>query len=514
MRALFNKPPQVTEPLPPQDDEIAVLRTVMAALETSHGYEEAACAAINAACCALGWDLCSVWRVNHDTNKLIMDASSHRDPSLEPAPGEKLTLAKGEGVLGRAWERHEIIIEENEATILRHFFGPSAPIGATHIGLPISHQGRIYGVLSFFAYTPWIITERRIELLKCIGDLLSTALERIRYSAISQEQAQSANAVNSVLREVTQTTEESTAIQTALDTIRHEFNWEYGSFWGLDEKENVLRFVIESGDAGEEFRQVTHNSTFAKGVGVAGRTWASNNLVYEPDLGQVTDCVRAPAAQRAGVRSGVCLPIVVDNKVVGTMDFFATRTIDLNDTRREALRNTAFLVSHAIERIRGTQRISEAATHLLDSIAEVEKEVHSARTIADEAARITTDAGRIIKELDTSSTEIGAVVKTITAIAEQTNLLALNATIEAARAGEAGKGFAVVANEVKELAHETSGATDEVNLKVGRIQSDATNVSSTLDEVSAAVERINTAQQAIAALLHNQTDVTRAVLGG
>ncbi len=62
-----------------------------------------------------------------------------------------------------------------------------------------------------------------------------------------------------------------------------------------------------------------------------------------------------------------------------------------------------------------------------------------------------------------SAPKIGEVVKLISGIAAQTNLLALNATIEAARAGEAGRGFAVVAAEVKALAAQTAGATEEIS---------------------------------------------------
>ena len=92
----------------------------------------------------------------------------------------------------------------------------------------------------------------------------------------------------------------------------------------------------------------------------------------------MTDCVRAPAAQRAGVKSGVCLPIMVGGEVVGTMDFFATRTLTLAAGRADALRNAAFLLGQALERFAAAERLARAGRELLESITEVERNVLSA----------------------------------------------------------------------------------------------------------------------------------------
>ena len=75
-----------------------------------------------------------------------------------------------------------------------------------------------------------------------------------------------------------------------------------------------------------------------------------------------------------------------------------------------------------------------------------------------------------MSKLGEAAKKISSVTEVISDISEQTNLLALNATIEAARAGESGKGFAVVAAEIKELANQTSDATEEIKRTVDGIQ--------------------------------------------
>src|SRR5699024_11786967 len=152
------------------------------------------------------------------------------------------------------------------------------------------------------------------------------------------------------------TTEE--AVRSALGVVREQFGWAYGSYWRVSD--GALRFVQECGTAGEEFRRVTMAASFAEGVGLSGRAWRRRDLVFVPDLGELTDCVRAPAAQRAGVRSGVCFPLMEDGRVTGTMDFFSLETLAPSAQRLDTLRSIGVLVSQTIARIAAGERQAEA----------------------------------------------------------------------------------------------------------------------------------------------------------
>ncbi|HKT05002.1 MAG TPA: GAF domain-containing protein [Rugosimonospora sp.] len=464
---------------------------------------------------AFGWVYGSYWRVNTEEKVLrFVVESGDAGPEFRQVT-MSASFAEGVGLSGRAWRRRELVFVRDLGELTDCVRAPVAQRVGVRSGIcfPLFEAGIVVGTMDFFSTDSLEPSEQRLETLRGIGLLVSQAMERIADGERQDASASDLTAVNSVLRDLSAATSVEHATRQALDTIRREFGWGYGSYWAVDPRERVLRFVLESGSAGDEFRRITQSATFAEGVGLAGRTWRSRDMVYVRDLGEMTDCVRAPAAQRAGVKSGVSLPLIVHDSVVGTMDFFSTEVMDLSASRADALRNTAFLVSQALQRIQETNRISSAGAELVTSIEEAERNVVQATAVANEAQTLTNDANTSVERLSRSSTEVGNVVKVINGIAEQTNLLALNATIEAARAGDAGKGFAVVANEVKELAQSTARATEDVGKLVAAIQGDAGSVVEALTAIGDIVQRINETQTMISGVLTEQAAVTRDIVG-
>ncbi len=491
-------------------DDVEAITAVVTALAAATDLQEAVVAAMTAVREAFGYAYASHWVVDPAVGALRFSSESGSVSPEFAAVTATATFAKGVGLSGRAWATGDLVFTSDLGSVTDCVRAPVAQRVGVRSGIcfPLVGDGVVTGTMDFFCMKELAPDPRRLRTLRCVGTLVSQTIARFAAVEADVETARDVAAVTAVLQQLTTTTDADAALSIALDTIRTGFGWAYGSFWRVDPTAGVLRFGRESGDAGPEFRAVTLSATFAPGVGLSGRTWRSRDLVSVPDLGKMTDCVRAPVAQRAGVRSGVCLPIVCGGEVIGTMDFFATATIVLSAGREAALRNTAHLLGQALDRIAGTERLAAAGRELVASIEEVERNVLSATTVATEGRTLAAAANRAVALLGESSQQVGQVAHTIGGIAAQTNLLALNATIEAARAGEAGRGFAVVAGEVKELARETAAATTDVGDRIGAIQEQVDAVVASLASIGGVIETINETQAVIGGVLTEQAAVT------
>ncbi|MGM0602270.1 MAG: methyl-accepting chemotaxis protein [Bacillota bacterium] len=134
----------------------------------------------------------------------------------------------------------------------------------------------------------------------------------------------------------------------------------------------------------------------------------------------------------------------------------------------------------------------------------VDKSVSKIEKVKDD----TNTVSRQINELGELSEEIGGIIEIIKSIADQTNLLALNAAIEAARAGEAGRGFSVVADEIRELAENSSAATEKIVKLIADIQS---NVKSTVSKMNSTEETVTESVEAINVSKNSFTEINSAV---
>jgi methyl-accepting chemotaxis protein len=184
---------------------------------------------------------------------------------------------------------------------------------------------------------------------------------------------------------------------------------------------------------------------------------------------------------------------------------------EMASTSEETSRQAGSAAAAAEQVGQNVRTVANSGGDMTASIREISKNAQEATKVTTAAVQVSTTASQAIGKLGDSSAEIGKVIKVITSIAEQTNLLALNATIEAARAGEAGKGFAVVANEVKELAKETSKATEDISQKIDAIQNDTADAVKAVSQIREIIGQVNDIATTIAGAVEEQTATTNEI---
>jgi methyl-accepting chemotaxis protein len=157
------------------------------------------------------------------------------------------------------------------------------------------------------------------------------------------------------------------------------------------------------------------------------------------------------------------------------------------------------------------QAIAASVEEMSSAAREISSQITRSTDLVKETVGRVQEAEKASGQLRSANSEIGNIVQLIQEITGQINLLALNATIESARAGEAGKGFAVVAAEVKNLASQTSKATEDIAEQISQIQQISQNVVDGFSHIKSSIDKVDQYAAMIAAAAEEQTSTTSEI---
>jgi methyl-accepting chemotaxis protein len=349
-----------------------------------------------------------------------------------------------------------------------------------------------------------------------LGPMLTWDLvtEQLATEAREKELAADTRAVNQLLLALGRAATAPEVIAAALSTVREAFGWSYGSYWEVHPEDRALRFSQDMGSVGEEFRRVTAEARFREGEGINGQAWQSRDLMVVADIGELKSCSRAPVARKLGLKSGVCFPIMISGRVVGTMDFFSHEEIKLSEGRVDALRNVGRLVSSALEQVEQQSRIDRAKTDLetkaaqLMKVARLAAEGNLLTTVDvrgdDDMGRLGTSLAEMIRDI---REVIIQIVESASQFAEGSRVVAESASY----LSDAAQNQAATVEEMTASIDHLSRAVVDINQNVGSASGLAAKTSQLAKQGGESVEQAIEAMVLIKKSSEQVTDIIQVI---
>jgi PAS domain S-box-containing protein len=177
-------------------------------------------------------------------------------------------------------------------------------------------------------------------------------------------------AEHAVTRALAESADLAQATPRILEAICTSLGWQVGELWRVDRTAGVLRRLDAwhvPSEALREFASMSRDMTFASGVDMPGRVWATGEPVWVPDVSREPNLPRAALAVRNRLHRGFAFPIRADGEVLGVLAFFSDEIHEPDEGLRRTMASVAAQIGQSMGRWRAQAEVERQAESLMQS---------------------------------------------------------------------------------------------------------------------------------------------------
>ena len=160
-----------------------------------------------------------------------------------------------------------------------------------------------------------------------------------------------------------------------LEIIAEGLDWELAMVWLVNKQAHALERVESWRHPSLSLSATEDQSLLARGVGLPGRVWVSEQPIWVADLSKETEVLRRGVPADGALRGVFAFPIKIRGEVLGVVVFLSTSIRELED---EVLRMAQVLggeIGQFVERMRAEAALRQSEEHLRNQAQELEQQL-------------------------------------------------------------------------------------------------------------------------------------------
>ncbi|MEH1952603.1 response regulator [Nostoc sp.] len=192
--------------------------------------------------------------------------------------------------------------------------------------------------------------EGYVEYIVATGIDISDVSEELRLRKRTEQHLKAEYATTRVLAESTTINE---AMPQILQGICESLGWDLSEFWIADQRANLLSLLntwYKISLKMQEFDILSQQTTFAPGIGLPGRVWASVEPVWIADVVKDQNFIRSQIAAQAELHGAFGFPIRSGKKVIGVITCFSHEIQQADPDLAKVMNSIGEQVGQFIER--------------------------------------------------------------------------------------------------------------------------------------------------------------------